>query len=92
MKAILATLILANLLACTPGQQSADKMRSAYQKIHAADSKDAVVLILGAPTSSKQQEHLGIAYEELTWAPSPGEQITMTFVAGRLVSKAAVIK
>ena len=92
MKTLLATLILASLLACTPRQQSADKMRSAYEKIHAADSKDAVVLILGAPTSSKQQEYLGIAYEELTWAPAPSAQISMTFLAGRLISKTAVIK
>ena len=39
-----------------------------------------------------EQEYLGIAYEELTWSPFPGEQITMTFFGGRLVSKAAVIK
>lgn len=92
MKALPAALIFASLLACTPREQSADRMRSAYEKIHTADSRDAVVLILGAPTLSKQQEYLGIAYEELTWSPFPGEQITMTFVGGRLVSKAAVIK
>ena len=92
MKTLLVTLTLAALLACTPGQQKAETLRSAYEKVHAADSKDAIVLILGAPTSSKQQEYLGIDYEELVWAPTPSAQISMTFLAGRLISKTAVIK
>ena len=93
MSALLSVLALAGLLGCTmPSAPNADRIRQGYETVHAADSKDAVLAILGAPTASRREEYLGLSYEELTWAPSAEQKVTATFIAGRLVSKAMVAK